>query len=59
MLFIIFKFVFDWYRKCYVLACVGGSTLVGQRPVKLLLSVHPSVRPSVTKFFQDWIISFF
>ena len=33
---------------------VGGSTLVGQRPMKptlLRLSVRPSVRPSVTKSF--------
>ena len=37
----------------------GRSTLVGQRPMKLLSSVYPSVNLSVTKFSQDWIISFF
>ena len=41
----------------------GGSTLVGQCPMKSLssvrLSVCLSVRPSVTKVSQDWIISFF
>ena len=31
---------------------VGHSTLVGQRPMKSLSSVCPSV----TKFSQDWII---
>ena len=35
------------------------STLVGQRPMKSLSSVCPSVLPSVTKLSQDWIISFF
>ena len=34
---------------------MGSSTLVGQRPVKF----RPCVRLSVTKFSQDWIISFF
>ena len=31
------------------------SMLVGQRPMK---SLSPSVCPYVTKFSQDWIISF-
>ena len=38
-------------------------TLVGRRPMKSLssvcLSVRLSARPSVTKFSQDWMISFF
>ena len=46
---------------------VGCLTLVGQHPMKSLspicLSVRPStcpyVHPSITKFSQDWIISFF
>ena len=33
---------------------IGRSTLVKQRPIKSLLSICPSV----TKFSQDWIISF-
>ena len=33
---------------------IGRSTLVGQGPMKSL----SSVRPSVTKFSQNWIISF-
>ena len=28
-------------------------------PTKSLLSVSPSVRPSVRHFFQEWVISFF
>ena len=27
--------------------------------LSIYASVHPSVRPSVTKFSQDWIIGFF
>ena len=38
---------------------IERSTFVGQRPMKSLSYVCPSVRPSVTKFTQDWIISFF
>ena len=42
---------------------VGRSTLVGQRPMKSLLSVRPSVClfacPSVTKCSEDWFTSFF
>ena len=44
----------------YTIECL---TLVGRRPMKSLssvcLSVRLSVRPSVTKFSQDWMISFF
>ena len=40
----------------------GRSTLVGQRPMKSFSSVRLSIRlsvcPFVTKFSQDWIISF-
>ena len=38
---------------------IGRSTLIGQRPMKSLSSVYPSVCPSVTNFSQNWIISFF
>ena len=37
---------------------IGRLTLVGQRPMKLLLSICPSVYPTVTKLFKDRIISF-
>ena len=53
-----------WYTSskglCFdFICCIGRSALVGQRPTKSLWSVCPSARPSVTKFSQDWIISFF
>ena len=39
---------------------IGRSTLVGQCPITLVRqSVRPSVRLSVTKFSQEWIITFF
>ena len=34
---------------------IEHSTLVGQHPMKSLLSVYPPI----TKFSQDWVISFF
>ena len=48
----------SWFEISFRLA-IGRSTLVGQCPMKSLLSICPSFRPSVTKFSQDWIISFF
>ena len=38
---------------------VGRSTLVREHPMKSLPSSCPSIRPSVTKFSKDWVISFF
>ena len=38
---------------------VGRSTSVEQHPMKSLSSVCPSIRPSVSKYLQDWIITFF
>ena len=42
-----------------IIIIIGRLTLVGQRPMKSSSSVCPSVRPSVIKFSQDMIISFF
>ena len=56
-------YVKKWFmlckRECLCLN-IGRSTLVGQCPVKSSPpSVPLSVCPSVTKFSQDWINSFF
>ena len=50
---------FDMKPLLHIFLYVARLTLVRQRPVKSLSSVCLSVRPYLTKFSQDCIISFF
>ena len=46
--------IYSFYIKVSNFMSFGRSTTFGQRPLKSFSSVCPSV----TKFSQDWIISF-